>query len=506
MTSCLDLYCEAGSSIATVDDYSQSPLSIMRNYDAYSELASQDFHLTGSVAFQKRFRKFLMKMSRPTAGLLTAWETVFVRWRLACQEVVASQSEISSSEDENSFSKWRNYSGFLAALGGICISETTHSTRYDPTIAGLRWIDRPASDSEGESLLDQFINHSLQMLTCVHVRVREAMREILGTELHLRLYPQLFHALQADLNLIFENTYGVTKPTELDLICVEQAIALIRLVVDRVDEFHETFFSIDLGSSLLHLAQHLQLLANDNTILRVKIRFCQLCEVVALKRELLNFRYDVRIRNQIVEILLGWISPKSTTKGDSSAQAGRSRQDEGQRLRLELDRACLKTLAEVTYRLPLQPLDGPNDAESNEGRSQLFQSLFRKLLSMLREDFSDLNGRKFHSPSFPREEPLSISELSILVLSNILSANIDIGLKQSLEAGYHEDIEIRTAFVRVLYNILDQGTEFGNLSDSAINEKYDQMLEVRTYSDNCNYSANCASAGTWRYKFARCNL
>jgi hypothetical protein len=30
----------------------------------------------------------------------------------------------------------------------------------------------------------------------------------------------------------------------------------------------------------------------------------------------------------------------------------------------------------------------------------------------------------------------------------------------------------------VLYNILVQGTEFNNLSDAAVNEKYDELLDV----------------------------
>jgi neurofibromin 1 len=62
----------------------------------------------------------------------------------------------------------------------------------------------------------------------------------------------------------------------------------------------------------------------------------------------------------------------------------------------------------------------------------------------------------------------------------MLSANIDVGLKHSLSIGYHENVEIRTAFVRVLYNILVQGTEFNNLSDAAVNEKYDELLDLLT--------------------------
>ncbi|KAM0655802.1 hypothetical protein ACHAPH_008410, partial [Verticillium nonalfalfae] len=76
-----------------------------------------------------------------------------------------------------------------------------------------------------------------------------------------------------------------------------------------------------------------------------------------------------------------------------------------------------------------------------------------------------------------RDDTASASELAITILSNLLSANIDVGLKHSLNIGYHGNVDIRTAFVKVLCNILIQGTEFSNLTDSAVNEKYNELLD-----------------------------
>ncbi|PNH54630.1 hypothetical protein VD0003_g2884 [Verticillium dahliae] len=79
-----------------------------------------------------------------------------------------------------------------------------------------------------------------------------------------------------------------------------------------------------------------------------------------------------------------------------------------------------------------------------------------------------------------RDDTASPSELAITILSNLLSANIDVGLKHSLNIGYHDNVDIRTAFVKVLCNILIQGTEFSNLTDSAVNEKYNELLDLLT--------------------------
>jgi neurofibromin 1 len=149
-----------------------------------------------------------------------------------------------------------------------------------------------------------------------------------------------------------------------------------------------------------------------------------------------------------------------------------------QRLQKDLDKASLKVLADLTYRLPLQPADGQSDADTSDLKSQMFHAYFNRFLSLLSIDNADLVRNEALSASSVRDEILSTPDLAIVALSNLLSANIDVGLKHSLGIGYHEDLEIRTAFVKVLCNILAQGTEFNSLSDVAVNEKYDELVEV----------------------------
>jgi neurofibromin 1 len=60
--------------------------------------------------------------------------------------------------------------------------------------------------------------------------------------------------------------------------------------------------------------------------------------------------------------------------------------------------------------------------------------------------------------------------------SNLLGANIDAGLKYFVTMGYHEDFATRTAFLKVIGNILIQGTDFDNQSEEG--DKYDKLLAV----------------------------
>lgn len=52
----------------------------------------------------------------------------------------------------------------------------------------------------------------------------------------------------------------------------------------------------------------------------------------------------------------------------------------------------------------------------------------------------------------------------ILALSNLLSANIDVGLKYCLDLGYHDDSYLRIAFMQLMNTVLRQGARFGRLA------------------------------------------
>lgn len=68
-------------------------------------------------------------------------------------------------------------------------------------------------------------------------------------------------------------------------------------------------------------------------------------------------------------------------------------------------------------------------------------------------------------------------------MSNLLSANVDAGLKYSLTMGYHEDTRTRAAFMQVLTNILKQGTEFDTLAEDFEEERNERLVKMLVESD-----------------------
>ncbi|KAI8630826.1 GTPase [Xylariaceae sp. FL1651] len=444
------------------------------NSEVYAEIASRAFRFTGMMAFQKRTRALLRRITSPGPGILDSWERAFDKWIHLSKDVSTTPID---SVDERTFSEWRNLSGFLASLGGICTAEQAYSVLEEPAISGLKWIDRVVSEDSEEPILYRYLRLSTQLLACSNVRVRETMRDVLSTEISPILYQPLFKALESELDVLFTGALEASgKGQDGEIIFAEQAVSLLRTLVEKLESPSElgAAASIDFSSLSLSFVKFLDSVAESPTTLRVKIKVCQLCESITKKKEHLNFRDDVRKRNQQLEYIFGWIARPRSPQSDGTH--GSARQDEAARVQKDLDKACFRCLAGLTYRLPLQPGEGQSDAGTSELKSQMFHTYFNRFLSLLNHESSE-NAR---GDASTHDEAGSTSALAITILSNLLSANIDVGLKHSLSIGYHENVEIRTAFVKVLYNILVQGTEFSTLSDKAVNEKYNALLQLLT--------------------------
>lgn len=477
MTSCLSLFLEECKIVDAPSESARLSTTLLRNEDVFGEISSRAFRFTGLVAFQKRNRGLLRRLQYPSAGILDAWEMGFDKWLHLSKDVSTTSADAVS---ERTLAEWRNYSGFLASLGGICTADQV-TILEEPAVSGLRWIDRLSSENHEEPLLARYLRLSIQLLACSNVRVRETMRDVLSTEVSPTLYQPLFRALEAELDVLFTGALEASvKGQDSEIIFAEQSASLLKALVERLDSPSDlgAASSVHLGALTLNFAKFLDGVPDTPSSLRVKIKICQLCEAVTKRKEHLNLRDDVRIRNQLLEYIFSWIARPRSPRTDTSGFSG-SRQDETSRVQKDLDKACLKSLAELTFRLPLQPGDGQTDAGTSELKSQMFHQYFNRFLSLLNLEAIELSrSEHLGGGSSSRDESASISDLAINILSNLLSANIDVGLKHSLSIGYHENLEIRTAFVKVLYNILVQGTEFNNLSDAAVHEKYDELLEV----------------------------
>jgi len=79
------------------------------------------------------------------------------------------------------------------------------------------------------------MKQSIQLLASNNVRIREATRETLSTELSSSLYLPLFEALESELGALFDSPRTNTSLSiESRIIFAEQAAALLKSIVERL--------------------------------------------------------------------------------------------------------------------------------------------------------------------------------------------------------------------------------------------------------------------------------
>ncbi|CAG8470540.1 8562_t:CDS:10 [Ambispora gerdemannii] len=496
-------------------DEPNSQLTIVENMDVYLELSLPNYTLPGRMAQQKRTRRLLRLMKNHTHGNLAAWEEAFKRWQ-SLNAMVAKPVEdperrpnilalarphngtgTTTDITEVQTTEWHNYTGFLSALGGCCVNDQLMNGHSSMSMdsSNRRISANPQHDMNNyHSMVEEFVEQMVDLLVCDSVYVRETVKETLGADLSPRLYVILFKHLEKIVAMFFDAD-GEANCLDRYTLFIEQAISVLKLILDRIQDASENLYAVDFGGLVLSFARYLHRLGTGHVALRIKVKMCQLCETLMAKKDYITLRQEITLRNKLLEIIIEWTSDFSS-KADGN-QISEITPSKNERLHRDLDQACLKTVYVLLAQLPLQPSDTVHEADLGAVKARLFYkyfSFFIKLLNRCRileaidsgthsaKNNQDLQMLLSKSKEYVKDlGPLK--DYTILALSNLLSANVDAGLKYSLSMGYHEDAKTRTAFMQVLTNILQQGTEFDGLAENAINDRYEKLVELIIGSD-----------------------
>lgn len=352
------------SLIETTSRTSQNFVGFSHNIEIYEDLSydepvvqgvrKQTF--VGRKAQQKRVRKYLRMITTPTTGILTAWEEVWKRWKVLTPIVsrfgmdslrdlntnnsssynemlsttVSSGSSVKKigglvrhdklrtssvrtaapvpvgriETDDEKQTEWQNFTGFLAALGG---SQLPSDTNDESVISSNEHL-RIASPSRLASLVERFISEMVDLLTSENVVIREGAKDTLGGDLSPALYSILFRYLEQGMAQCFSSN-GEVICDSVNTLFVEQTVLVLKMILDRLTDPNDCLLSIDFSTLILRLANYINRLPHENyTTMRIMIMMCHLTEVLMLKKEQVIIRDDVKIRNQLLEIIVEWTS------------------------------------------------------------------------------------------------------------------------------------------------------------------------------------------------------
>ncbi|RCI05603.1 Ras GTPase activating protein ira2, partial [Rhizopus stolonifer] len=498
---CFKLLCTEVHLTERLDDLQPSSITIVYNMNCYLELTKQTGVVAGRKSQQRHIRRVLRRINHSSPGMLAAWEEAWKRWKFMTP-IIARSSEDNTREDivyeinrkgggftwhdklrsntslssrhmtppsvnsarvdiidDERSSEWRNYAGFLAALGGVCLMASNTPESLSPTSLHSKSTEFSSHSkhvmqpTEASSMIDKFIMEMVELLACDNLIVREWVREILGADLSPTLCHIMFYHLENTLSKCFGSdiSNGPTCSPRYTLF-VEQAILVLKQVLDRLEHKTENLFTVDFSVLINQYALYLNKLELNQTSLKIKIKMCQLVEVLMSKKESIILRQEFKLRNKLLEII----------KADTAVQSSSFDASQIEKLQNDLDTACLKTIVVLLHHLPLQPSEPVVESDALAVRSKIFYKYFTYFLKLLNRcriseaesDFSQTHS--FDSQFINTPGLASLKNYTILALSNLLGANVD----------------------AVLTNILNQGTEFETLADTVMTDRYEKLIDM----------------------------
>ncbi|XP_027855489.1 neurofibromin [Xiphophorus couchianus] len=487
--SCFRHLCEEADIRSAADEVPVQ--TILPNYATFSELASVSTMIgTGRSTLQKRVMALLRRIEHPTPGNIEAWEDTYAKWDQSTKQIL----NFPKNKADDGQQEWINMTGFLCALGGVCLQQrnTPGLATYSPPMGPLS--DRkPSMISVGpgdmtnsapsscpsstsiETPVSRFLDRLLSLLVCGHDRVGlhvcTNVKDLLGLELSPALYPMLFNKLKNSIGK-FSDAQGQVPITDANTQFVEQTIAIMKNLLDNHTEgSSEHLGQASIETMMLNLVRYVRGLTNVVHAIQVKTKLCQLVEVMMERRDDLSFCQEMKFRNKMVEYLTDWVMGTSNQAADDDIKC----------LTRDLDQASMEAVVSLLAGLPLQPEEG-DGVELMEAKSQLFLKYFTLFMNLLNdcsevEDEGQTVGGRKRGMS---RRLASLRHCTILAMSNLLNANVDSGLMHSIGLGYHKDLQTRATFMEVLTKILQQGTEFDTLAETVLADRFERLVELVT--------------------------
>lgn len=503
--------------------------------DLHGKLGGADLQGTGRIAQQKKIRALLREADLTSLSGVAAWREAFRRWEQLTLVVARPLAEESPDAAQEKAAQWHNYTGFLCALGGVLMRSPTgakHAAaqgwQVEADSSGVSNGGGPNSGGAAAAATDEgaprsqvqtvegFVQELVDLLVSDSIWVREKVKEMLGNDLSSRLYGILFRMIHGLLSDFFDQATGTPRQSDMFTIFVDHSVSVMQMVLDRMKEPTEGTLDVDIGAVLVLCVEYLNSLSKRDTQgLRIKTSLCQLCQGIMAKKAYFAFLNELKVRNRIFQVLGGW----TTDSADETVSADTKLE----KLQRELDVVCLETMSILLDKLPLllaedaMLLDDKlewaksrqyayyfgyfikhlnraraiEEAAADERRRQQsdMASLSKSPSSMLASSASlmtlgtgatNMVGRS--AQNLPDPQPLKKS--AILALSNLLASNINTGLKQSLQLAYEEDPQLRKAFMEIMTNVLNQGTDFDDLERLTSYERtQSQLIDLITKPD-----------------------
>lgn len=505
---CFGLACQEIDLVREFIDESDNVL--VANYDAYKRFGAVGSKATGRQAQQKAIRTILRLVETQTTGNFSAWAEVLNRFQVHTRAVIRNEeiaAEPKKEEEEKSQSKpdkvkrvgvrgkvkgevkskvkgvtqikgtlrdeekerssgipqvllqkkpaevlqeWTNHLGFLCAMAAVPIGSPGSEGGGDMKKSKADLFEKKAQ------VVEDFLEKLMGLLSSEFINVRETVKKTLGDAIAPAALGYTFTHLYKSISRIVGEGAQPDFSDEA-LLSVDQVISVMKLIMDQELKDLKSFSNCE--SIILSLVKYLRQLTISISSLQSKHKLCGLIASIMAKSQLISWKAEYAFRTELVENLIEWTSEFSTKEGNIPADTPAPIVKQLQKIIKELDVQSMQAISALLKNLPL---NGKDDEAKSELFSKLF-SFFTNLLTRCKK-----NPSSVITPQMP--------EATIESISYLVTANIEHGLEYFVTMGYHEDYDTRSAFLKVLTNILKEGTEFSIAGDDE--DKYYKLTEL----------------------------
>lgn len=248
----------------------------------------------------------------------------------------------SEHEVEDQLNEWANMTGFLCALGGVCLQRSSSNTPFgvpfsnsEPKKSSTK--QQELSSSSGLTNpsqevqycpVTQFVLNLLRLLICnnekLGTQIQKHVKELIAHELSPALYPILFDQIKSIVEKFFDQQ-GPVILQDLNTQFIEHTIFIMRTVLSKTDQHSKYLGMTSIEGMTLVIVRYVRHLDMSVNSICIKTNLCQLVEVMMKRRDDLAFRQELKFRNKLVEYLTEWVNCAnhiiSTTGTDITAYA-----------------------------------------------------------------------------------------------------------------------------------------------------------------------------------------
>ncbi|KAF9480190.1 hypothetical protein BDN70DRAFT_931958 [Pholiota conissans] len=441
----------------------------------YEQLGDPRITVAGRLTHQKRMRK-LVRMLTFSAGIhVVVWEECYWRWRALNELIVSTLNDANCADGAESIRshmiqqeqdvryQWQNLTLFLAALAGSCLQLNQDFTLLAKVIPPKYLPDKMRVIQNPIPLIEAFIGDLVNLLHTGDIQIRDIIKDAFGTELSPRL--------------VLVKLEDASEATDMETftLVLDQIVTILKLVTENSEVTLEDVMNVDINSAMLTLCSIINRFSGTPSANRLKIKYCNLCEVVCSRGDTLTIRKDSPVRHQILERILIWMS---TAKAQSDSSAN------------DLSMACLGAIVKLLDRLQLSTAD-PSNAGDDSGHvvSRLFNKYSTALLSSLESFQPDVTGDgeseqgSINQKIRASQKEAELRELVITGLTSLVISNSESGFKQCLPLAYDQDNRKRTIFAHVFARVISQGTVFDPLEKAPTKARQQALCDLVRGSD-----------------------